>query len=349
MQIISQEDFHTAHSKIKKYINKTPLFKSEFYSKKLNANIYLKCESLQLTNSFKLRGSLNKLLPNNDNNENIKELYNGVITASGGNHGLGVCKGCQILNVPCHVFLNEKVPENKIEAIKQLNGIVHLRDEETNNEPFPSFQESNEAAISYGKKHNLLYVHPFDDIEIIKGQGTVGIEILEQFNEVNHNNEEIDAVVCSIGGGGLISGVSSYIKAVNPKIKVFGVETFGADSMSQSIEKGELITLPAITSIAEGLGAKRVADITFEIVKENVVKPIINVTDRDTVIECLNVLEFEKLLVEPTGGCSLAALEQIVDKLKLEKKEEKLNIVVILSGGNVALNKLLQYQKELCQ
>lgn len=317
----------------------------------LGCNLYLKFEHLQCTGSFKARGALTKmhLLP-------PESRGRGIVTASGGNHGLGVCHAARIFNENAHVFLHSNVPKYKSDLIRELGGQVHLHGD--------AFDESNEAAMQFAREHNMTYVHPFDDPDVILGQSTVAVEILEQLPEV-------DIVVTSIGGGGLISGIGTFLKEATAQqpaeeggrgtrrhIKVYGVETEGAASMFSSLQCNQIVTLPAIRSIAESLGAKRVSDLTFKTVKR-VTDDCVVVTDEEAMSALLLLLQRENQLVEPAASCSLAALLPPIspptsDLLQLSQPKRALlqqeikgkNVVVLLCGGNFPLSKLPSYIKQ---
>ncbi|MCK5606487.1 threonine/serine dehydratase [Candidatus Pacearchaeota archaeon] len=303
---------------IRPYVIETPLIRSYYLEELIGKEIYLKLEYLQPTRSFKVRGACSKAL-SLDN----EELSNGLVTASGGNHGLGVCYAGKELDAPVIVFLPTNTAEEKVTKIKQWGGKAILHGD--------AWDEANLEAQKYARRKGLTYVHPFDDLAVVKGQGTISLELLEQ-------NPYLDAIVVSVGGGGLISGVGVIARQMKPEIKIFGVETVGCDAVTQSFRAGYPITLPAITSIADTLGAKRTTETTLARIKA-VVNEMQTVTDKETLDALLLMLEEEKILVEPATSCSIAALLQNkFDVTDLEK------ICVILCGANVSLRQLREWK-----
>ncbi|MHA2246793.1 MAG: threonine ammonia-lyase [Candidatus Hodarchaeales archaeon] len=305
-------------SQIRPYIIETPLIRSYYLEELIGKEIYLKLEYLQPTRSFKVRGACSKAL-----SLDKKELSNGLVTASGGNHGLGVCYAGKELEAPVVVFLPTKTAEEKVAKIKQWGGKAILYGE--------AWDESNLKAQEYAQEKGLTYVHPFDDIAVVRGQGTIALELLEQ-------DPYLDAIVVSVGGGGLISGIGVVARQMKPEIKIFGVETIGCDAVTQSFKAGYPITLPAITSIADTLGAKRTTETTLARIKA-VVNDMQTVTDKETLDALLLLLEEEKILVEPATSCAIAALlQKKFDVTDVDK------ICVILCGANVSLRQLRQWK-----
>ncbi|MFX0087156.1 MAG: threonine/serine dehydratase, partial [Candidatus Hodarchaeota archaeon] len=230
-------------SMIRPYILKTPIIRSYYLEKIINKEIYFKLELLQPTRSFKVRGACSKAL-----SLDKKELERGLVTASGGNHGLGVCYAGKELNSPVTVFLPKNTAQEKIKKIKQWGGKVRL---------IPgAWDEANLVGKEYAETNNLTYIHPFDDIYVVRGQGTIALELLEE-------KHDLDMLIASVGGGGLISGVGTVASQMKPEIKIVGVETIGCDAVTQSFRAGYPVTLPAITSIADTLGAKRTTEKTL--------------------------------------------------------------------------------------
>lgn len=305
-------------SKIRPYILRTPIIRSYYLEKIIHKEIYFKLELLQPTRSFKVRGACSKALSLEDN-----ELKRGLVTASGGNHGLGVCYAGKELNSPVSVFLPKNTAYEKIEKIKQWGGDVRL---------VPgAWDEANIVGKEFAENNNLTYIHPFDDIEVVKGQGTIALELLEE-------KHDLDMIIASVGGGGLISGVGVVASQMKPEIKIFGVETVGCDAVTQSFRAGYPITLKEITSIADTLGAKRTTENTLDRIKA-VVHDMQTVTDEETLKALKLLLEKEKILVEPATACSVAAL--------LEKKFDLSNvskICIIICGANVSLRQLRKWK-----
>ena len=300
------------HELIKPYLVWTPLISTSTFSELIGTNIFFKLENFQKTGSFKPRGALNKTL------KLVKEKkIKGIIAASGGNHAQGVAYSAQKLGLKAMLVMFHGVPDCKIDACKSYGADVVIHGTE--------FQEAYDYSFKLGQDLGYDYVHPFNDIDIVAGQGTLALEICKDLPEV-------DTIICSIGGGGLVSGMASTIKQIKKDVKVFGVETIGADSMYQSFKSGKIVPLPKITSFAEGLSACRVGDITFDITKKYV-DDIFTISDEKTKEAILFLLERQKLLVEPSAACTIAAL--MTKKIPVGK-----NTVVILSGGNLDLNRL---------
>ncbi|MFX0015271.1 MAG: threonine/serine dehydratase [Promethearchaeota archaeon] len=302
---------------IRPYVINTPLIRSYYLEKQIGKEIYLKLEYLQPTRSFKVRGACSKAL-----SLEKKELSKGLVTASGGNHGLGVCYAGRELKTPVIVFLPINTAKEKVTSIQQWRGKTILFGE--------AWDEANLKAQQYAQENDLTYIHPFDDITVVRGQGTIAIEILEQ-------NPYLDAIVASVGGGGLISGVGVVSRQMKPEIKVWGVETIGCDAVTQSYRLGHPVTLPAITSIADTLGAKRTTEATLSRIKA-VVNDMQTVTDKEALDALQLLLEKEKILVEPATSCSVAALLQ--NKFELSDVEK---ICIILCGANVSLRQLREW------
>jgi len=301
---------------ISPHIRKTPVLHSNYFSGKLNCEIFFKCENLQYTNSFKLRGAFNKISSIPDKKNKI------IIASSGGNHGLGVTYAANHFGMKTIIVVPEFVPQFRIEMIKALGAEVIIHGK--------TMDDMNNKVAEFTQDSKYIYVHPFDDAEVIAGQATVAYELLEEC-------PDIDVIVVSIGGGGLISGIAQYAKAFNPNIIIYGTQTFGADAMSQSLQAGKIVTIPGITSIATSLGATKVAERTFAIVQQNV-KNVVAVTDAEAIRDLKDILAHEKLLVEPASSCNLSA----IISGQLENLHGK-NVAVILCGGNFSLEQLKSY------
>ncbi len=300
------------HEIIRPYLVWTPLISTVTFTELIGTNIFFKLENFQKTGSFKPRGALNKTLKIL-NQKKIK----GLVAASGGNHAQGVAYAAQKLGLKAKLVMFKTVPDCKIDACKSYGAevIIHGND----------LQDALDYSFELQKETGYEHLHAFNDIDIVAGQGTVALEIIKDLPEV-------DTIICSIGGGGLVSGVASTIKQIKKDVKVFGIETIGADSMYQSFKSGKIVPLPKITSFAEGLSACRVGDITFNITKQ-FVDDIFTVSDEKTKDAILMLLERQKLLVEPSAACTVAAL--LERKIPVGK-----NTVVVLSGGNLDLSRL---------
>ena len=300
------------HEIISPYLVWTPLISTATFTELIGTNIFFKLENFQKTGSFKPRGALNKTL------KVLKERkVKGLVAASGGNHAQGVAYAAQKLGLKAKLVMFKGVPDCKIDACKSYGAevIIHGND----------LQDALNYSFELQKECGYEHLHAFNDIDIVAGQGTVALEIIKDLPEV-------DTIICSIGGGGLVSGIASTIKQIKKDVKVFGIETIGADSMYQSFKSGKIVPLPKITSFAEGLSACRVGDITFNITKQ-FVDDIFTISDEKTKEAILMLLERQKLLVEPSAACTVAAL--LERKVPVGK-----NTVVVLSGGNLDLSRL---------
>lgn len=318
---IGKTEILEAYEKVRQYLDPTPIIKSQYLSHKFGTNVFLKLESMQPTHSFKVRGAINCI-----SSLEPEKISKGIVTASGGNHGLGVAYACRLLNTKAIVFLPVKTPEIKVKALENMGATIELYGE--------AWDEANLKALEYAEDNQLSYVHPFNNRYVIAGQGSIVSEILQA-------NIQPDLIVASIGGGGLISGISMAVKHLTPHTKVVGVETIGADCMSKSIKANEIIELKEISSIADSLGAKKTESTNFEIIRKHV-DQIAVVSDKETVEASLALLESDKVLAEPAASCCIAALENG----SIPSKECE-NIVVIICGANISLSKLLGFNKSI--
>lgn len=285
---------------------KTELMYSSIFSDESGNEIYLKPENLQVTGAFKIRGAYNKISKLSE-----EEKKRGVIASSAGNHAQGVAYAAQKLGIKATIVMPKTTPLIKVAATKSYGANVILHGD--------YYDEAYAKAKELQKENNYVFVHPFDDLDVIAGQGTIGLEILEDLKDV-------DCIIVPVGGGGLISGIAAAVKAINPEVKIIGVEPEGAKAMKKSIEKNTVVNLDTVKTIAEGVAVKKPGDITFKIIK-NYVDEIITVSDFDIMEAFLVVLEKQKLIAETSGVLPLAALKKISDKNK--------KIVCVVSGGNI--------------
>jgi len=312
--LIDRQDIEDAFQTIGHWLSPTPLIRSRHLSRKLGANIYFKLETLQPTHSFKVRGAFNAIsrLP-----EDVR--CRGVVTASGGNHGLAIAFAAGALGIPATVLLPAKTPAERISAIQALNANVILHG--------ASWDDANVEALEIARKKQIAYIHPFDDINVMAGQATIVKELVAQI-------PRIDLLVASIGGGGLISGLISAVAAYCPTTRVAGVETEGADSMYRSWRAGHIVELEAITSIAETLGARKTEARQFGIITQHAWS-LCTVSDDQAIDALVDLLAEEKLLTEPATSCSVAAI--VEGRVPVERDE---NVVVVLCGANVGLARI---------
>lgn len=300
------DNIKAAREKIQDVVVKTPLLYSKFFSEKSNNNVYMKCENLQLTGAYKLRGALNKVMSLTD-----EEKSKGVVCSSAGNHAQGVAYAANLMGIKSTIVMPTTTPYLKIQSTKDLGGNVILNGK--------VYDDAYNFAKQIEEQEGAVFLHPFNDINVIYGQGTIGLEIIEELKDV-------DVVICPIGGGGLLSGISLALKEINPNIKIVGVQASGANAMEQSFLKGELTPLSSVSTIADGIAVKSPGDLTFSIIKKYV-DEVITVTDDEIVDAFLALIEKQKLVAEASGAVSLAALS----KLNIENK----NVVCIISGGNI--------------
>jgi len=304
-----------AQQRIKNYIRRTTLEHSETLSKYLGTNVFVKFELFQKTGSFKVRGAFNKLL-----SVSPEERKRGVVAISGGNHAQAVAYVSNVLNVDAVVLMPGSTPHNYIEATKNYGATVDLQ---------PTIKDAFNKIKEY-ESDGRIFIHPFDDPLVMAGQGTLGLEIMEDLPGTTD-------IIISIGGGGFEGGVSTAVKAIKPGIKIFGVETVGADAMSQALKAGHPVELPAITSIAKTLGAPSVSPQTLALAQEHL-EEVIVVTDDEAVKELKFILERLKVLTEPAASCTLAAALRLKDKFNKDS-----NIVLIFCGGNLSVTDLCKY------
>lgn len=306
---------------IKNNIKKTPLQKSTTFSEITGSNIFMKIESLQKTGTFKVRGALYKI--NKISQEKIKN-YNGIIAASAGNHAQGVAYAAWTKNIPCVIVMPKNASLSKIAATKSYGAKVILEGSD--------YDESFRIAQQIAKDEKLELISAYDDYDIIIGQGTIGLEIIEELPEV-------DEIYIPIGGGGLAAGIAIAIKSKNPNVKIIGVESEAYPAMKRSVEMGSLQVVKAGYTIADGISIKSPGNITFEIIKE-FIDDIVLVDDSTIVKTMFLLMERAKLVIEPAGAASLAYLlsksHDIDDyKIRTSISDKKKNVVVVLSGGNI--------------
>ncbi len=329
---LSKIKFNNAYNKMKtsNIINKTILQKNIRLSKQYNCNIFLKREDLQTVRSFKIRGAYYKIINSIETKHENKNLP--VVTVSAGNHAQGVSLTCNSLNIKHHIFLPENTPLQKINRIKYFgkkNLTLHLHGH--------NFDESLVAANTFCEKNKSIFVHPFDDPDVIIGQGTVAAEIYEDIKP--------DIIISPIGGGGLISGVGSYSKSLNKDCVILGVEPENADSMNQSLKNNKVTTISNLDTFVDGASVKTAGKNTFEICKK-VIDDILIVGNNKLSYNMIDMYQNDGIILEPAGALSISCLDMI-DKKKIEGK----NVVCILSGGNndisrypVIMEKALFYQ-----
>jgi threonine dehydratase len=318
-------DFIKASIRLKKVVNRTPLTFSQSLSKKYQCNVYLKREDLQIVRSYKLRGAYNMMssLP-------AEQLAKGVVCASAGNHAQGFAFSCKKLNVKGVVFMPIITPKQKITQTKMFgedNIIVKLIGD--------TFDDCAVAAKKFTEGNGMTFIPPFDDYRIIEGQGTVGVEILE-------DQSDIDYIFIPVGGGGLSAGVGSYFKTYSPKTKIIGLEPEGAPAMYESLKAGHPVTLDSIDRFVDGAAVKRVGDLTFAICKE-VLDDMHLVPEGKVCSTILKLYNEDAIVVEPAGALSIAALDDYAEAIKGK------NIVCIVSGSNNDIDRMQEIKERSLQ
>ena len=279
------------------------------------ANIYYKCENLQKTGSFKVRGACNKIA-----NLTEKEKASGVIASSAGNHAQGVALGAKMNNIEATIVMPATAPLAKVTATKSYGANVVLEG--------LVYDDAYAKAVELQKETGATFLHPFNDEYVIAGQGTIGLEIFEQMNN------KVDTILCPIGGGGIIAGVAVAAKALNPNVKIIGVQTANIPSMHESMKAGKVTTAFKSTSVADGISVKTVGELTFSIVKD-LVDEVVLVEEDEIAEGLLFLMENQKVVAEGSGAVTTAAL--LSGKYKPKAGE---NVVCIISGGNIDVNTL---------
>jgi len=310
--MINIQDIYEARETIKDSVHKTPLLQSTQLNKLTGNNVFIKGEHLQKTGSFKFRGATNRIKQAVKNGETF------VTTASSGNHGQAIAYATNEANIRSTIFVPENVPKSKEGAIKAYNG---------NLVKFGTLSRQRiQKAIEYAQAENGIFIPPFDDTYVIAGQGTIGLELLEQL-------DAIDVICVPIGGGGLISGIATAIKELKPSVQIIGVEPELSNVMYQSFQKGEIQALKEPTGIADGLRTSNPGEITFSIISKYV-DDIVLVSEQEIKEALSFVMERMKQVIEPSGVASTAAV--LFDKLNVRNK----NIVCIASGGNIDIHQI---------
>lgn len=300
--------YHAAYV-LKSVARKTDLIKATSLS--TEGDLYLKTENLQVTGSFKVRGAYYKMSQLTE-----EEKEKGVIASSAGNHAQGVALAAKENGIPCVICMPDGAPISKVEATKSYGAKVCLVK--------GAYDDAYDYACELQEKDGYTFIHPFNDPEVVAGQGTIGLEILDQMPDV-------DVVLVPVGGGGLISGIAYVIKSLRPECKVYGVQAAGAPSMEQSVKKQEAITLDSVSTFADGIAVKHPGDLTYELVSRYV-DGIVTVTDDETACAVLALMEKQKLVTEGAGAVSVAAA--MFGKIDLKGKK----VVCLLSGGNIDVN-----------
>jgi threonine dehydratase len=318
-------EFHKAAMRLKKVVTRTPLTYNHSLSRKYQCSIYLKREDLQVVRSYKIRGAYNMMssLP-------TEQLQRGVVCASAGNHAQGFAYSCKKLNVKGVVFMPIITPKQKVKQTRMFGEenieIVLIGD---------TFDDCAVAAKQYTEENSMTFIPPFDDPRIIEGQGTVGLEILEDLSE-------IDYVFVPVGGGGLSSGVGSYFKTYSPKTKIIGIEPEGAPSMVAALKAGHPVTLDSIDRFIDGAAVKRIGDLTFAICRE-VLDEMRLVPEGKVCSTILKLYNEDAIVAEPAGAMSIAILDDFKEEIKGK------SVVCIVSGSNNDIDRMQEIKERSLQ
>ncbi|MDR3695729.1 threonine ammonia-lyase IlvA [Mucilaginibacter sp.] len=303
-------DFESAYERLKGTVKHTPLIYNDRLSEKYGCELYLKREDLQIVRSYKLRGAFNMI-----SQLTADERRRGVVCASAGNHAQGVAFSCNKLNIKGVIFMPEITPKQKISQTEMFGSghveIILVGD---------TFDDCLLEALKYTRANQMTFIPPFDNYSVIEGQGTVGVEILEDLPET-------EVVVMPIGGGGLAAGVGTYLKQQNPDIFLIGVEPEGAPSMLKAFEHGGPVTLPDIDRFVDGAAVKTVGKLTYDLCR-NVLDEMLLVAEGKVCTTILKLYNEDAIVVEPAGALSVAVLDECRDQIKGKK------VVCIISGGN---------------
>ncbi len=314
MTSLTKDDFAAARERVARHARHTPLLTSRLLSERTGYDVRLKAELFQRTGSYKLRGPLNKLA-----HLSAEQKRRGVICSSAGNHAQGVALAAQLEGVRAVVVMAENATPSKVAATRAYGAEVVLHGR--------IWDEANALAQRLAAEQGLTFIHPFDDLQLIAGQGTVGLEIAEDLPDV-------DAVIVPIGGGGLISGVALALKAVKPTVRVIGVESSDGPAMQRSVEAGHVVTLDRVDCVIDGLRVQRVGELTFSIVRRHV-DALVTLSDADIFEAVLWVMGRCKLVVEGAAAAPVGALLNGLVALPAGAR-----VVCVLSGGNLNLEQL---------
>jgi threonine dehydratase len=311
-----------AYQRLKPIVKRTATERNFNLSETYGANIYLKREDEQIVRSYKIRGAYNNII-----SRSKEEVKNGIVCASAGNHAQGFALSCKLLNIKGYVYMPVTTPKQKITQVKMFGKeMIEVRLEGD------TFDDSYTNAIKFCNENQMLFIHPFDNLDTIAGQGTVGLEILEDIDV------PVDYLFLPIGGGGLASGVGSYFRAKSPNTIIVGVEPLGAPSMKKALEANQVITLDKIDKFVDGAAVKRVGEITFKICKE-VLDSITLVPEGKTCSTILQLYNSDAIVVEPAGSLSIAALDFYKEEIKGK------NVVCVVSGSNNDIDRMQEIKE----
>jgi len=306
---VSYEDICLAQKTLEPILRKTELIESQFFSNECGNRVFLKPENFQVTGSFKIRGAYYKISKLSD-----EEKSRGVIAASAGNHAQGVGYAAQMLGVKATIVMPETTPIIKVEATKNFGVQVVLHGD--------TYDDACRKARELEAENGYVFVHPFDDIDVMLGQGTVAMEVLKELDDA-------DEILVPIGGGGLISGMAMVARMLKPGIKIIGVEPEGACCIARSLDENRVIELKKVDTMADGAAVKKPGDLTFEVIKK-LVDEVVTVSDSDILEAILLLIERHKMVTEGAGALSVAGLKKLAPENK--------NAVCVVSGGNIDIS-----------
>lgn len=323
--LVTEEDVEKAYEVLKSVVKHTPLEYDFYLSEKYHCNVYLKREDLQRVRSFKLRGAFYAISRLSE-----EQLEKGVVCASAGNHAQGVAYTCKRMTVPATIFMPTTTPQQKVSQVKFFGGsnveVVLVGD---------TFDASATAAKEFAAAHGQTFIPPFDDPDIIAGQGSLAVEMVKDLNKAH---EQADYVFAGIGGGGLISGVATYLKAKSPITKIIGVEPDGAPSMTAALKQNQVVTLDKIDKFVDGAAVKEVGGLTFQHAKV-LVDEVTTVSEGAVCSTILDMYTKQAIVAEPAGALSVAALEDYREEIKDK------TVVCIVSGGNNDINRMQEIEE----
>ncbi|EAD1311415.1 threonine ammonia-lyase [Listeria monocytogenes] len=323
--LVTEEDVEKAYEVLKSVVKHTPLEYDFYLSEKYHCNVYLKREDLQRVRSFKLRGAFYAI-----SRLSAEQLEKGVVCASAGNHAQGVAYTCKRMTVPATIFMPTTTPQQKVSQVKFFGGsnveVVLVGD---------TFDASATAAKEFAAAHGQTFIPPFDDPDIIAGQGSLAVEMVKDLNKAH---EQADYVFAGIGGGGLISGVATYLKAKSPITKIIGVEPDGAPSMTAALKQNQVVTLDKIDKFVDGAAVKEVGGLTFQHAKV-LVDEVTTISEGAVCSTILDMYTKQAIVAEPAGALSVAALETYHEEIKDK------TVVCIVSGGNNDINRMQEIEE----
>ena len=317
------EDVLIANQLLKDIVTHTPLQRNDRLSEQYGCNLYVKREDLQHVRSFKLRGAYYKM-----KRIEAEAKERGVVCASAGNHAQGVAFACAHLAIDGKIFMPQTTPKQKIDQVNMF-GREHIEIILTGD----TFDDSSKEAMMYAEENDRIFIHPFDDPDIIAGQGTVAVEVM------NDIDEPVDFVFASIGGGGLIAGLATYFKNVSPQTKLIGIEPAGAASMVEALKQGKPTNLPSIDKFVDGAAVQQVGTLTHQI-SERYVDDIIVVPEGKVCTAILNMYNEHAIIAEPAGALPIAALDFYKDEIKGK------TVVCVISGGNNDIGRMQEIKEK---